>query len=251
MEMALRVLLVEDDRTQAKALRLLVQELGYQPVGWATSAPEALEMFAEAQPDLVLLDIGLAGPQDGVELAHALNARRAVPLIFLTSADDRTTFERAKAAGPFAFLIKPYDTDALARAIELAVLHYARVQGTAASLPDGLQGGAALVPGALYVRENNRLLKIHFDELHWLQSDDSHVHFHTSTRKYTVRISLRELEEKLPAHQFVVVRRGVMARIASIETVDLKEGLVWVQGQGLPIGRTHREELLQRLNLAG
>lgn len=246
----LRFLAVEDDKLQARALRQLVQDLGYEMAGIADSADEAVAMFDDLEPDLVLLDIRLRGDADGVDLALRLNQRRAVPLIFLTSSHDRSTFERAKAAGPFAFLTKPYDEDALARAIELAVQHYAVAQGgpaTANPLPDG----AALVPGALYVRENNRLLKVHFDDILWLEADDSYVHLHAVARKYTVRVSLRELEEKLPPNRFVRVRRGMLVQAACIESVDLKENQVWVRGHSLAIGRTCREELLKRLNLVG
>ncbi len=252
MKAALRVLLVEDDRLQAKALRLLVQELGYEPVGVAATAPEAETMFEELQPDLVLLDIQLRGTADGIDVARSLNRKRAVPLIFLTSDDSGPTFERAVAAGPYAFLIKPYDAPVLARAIELAVTQYARTFGSAETGEQLLgQGGAVLVPGALYVRENSRLYKVHFEELRWLEADDTYVHLHTLVRKHTVRVSLRELEGKLPPGNFVRIRRGTLVQAAAIGQIDLKENRLWVDGHELAIGRTYRDDLLARLRLVG
>jgi len=66
----LRILAVEDDPVQAMSISLLIQTLGYELVGVAASAPAALQCFDAEQPDLVLLDINIAGPADGIALAH-------------------------------------------------------------------------------------------------------------------------------------------------------------------------------------
>ena len=244
----LRLLTVEDDPVQARVLRHHVRQLGYEVVGTADSAAEAEGMFRELEPDLVLLDIHIKGPVDGVTLALRLLDIHPVPLIFMTSDHDRSTYERALAAGPFAFLEKPYADAELTKALELAVAHHARQQGGAtAELPDG----GALVPGALYVRENNRLLKVHYDDVLWVEADDSHVHLHTGSRKYTVRVSLRELEGKLPGGRFLRVRRNALVQLTRIENVDLRANTVWVGGHEVPVGGTYRDELLGRLNQVG
>jgi DNA-binding LytR/AlgR family response regulator len=240
----IRILAVEDDRIQARLLRHQVQQVGYELVGVAASAAEAEARFVETDPDMVVLDIHLQGPVDGVEVALRLRKIRPVPLIFLTSDTLRSTFERALAAGPFAFLTKPYDEALFLRALEVAVANFAQQQqGTTAELANG----GAVVPGALYVRENNRLLKVHFEDMQWVEADDSYIHLHTAARKYTVKISLREFETKLPPDRFLRVRRNALVQLAHIEKVDLSANVVWVQGVAVPVGVTYREELLRRL----
>jgi len=246
----LRILAVEDNPIQARALRLLLAELGYDLVGVAASAPAARQQFEELGPDLLLLDIRLKGEEDGIDLALQLNAERPVPLIFVTSMQDRTTFERARAAGPFAFLAKPYEAAVLGRAIELAVVNFARTQGAA---PDATpQEGGLLVRDSLFLRENNHLVRVPYASLLWVQADDSYCHLHTrSGRKHTLKVSLRELESRLPAGRFVRVRRGVVVQAESIEDIDLGKNQLTVGGQTVGIGRTYREELLRGLNLIG
>ena len=131
----LRILAVEDNPLLARALRPIVQELGYELLPVAADADEAIRFFDQHTPDLVLLDVRLRGGIDGIEVGHMLNAKRPVPLIFVTSFQDRETFERAKAAGAFAFLTKPYDALVLERAIELAVQHFAREQQPKSAAP--------------------------------------------------------------------------------------------------------------------
>ena len=77
-------------------------------VSTAASAAEARALFEELGPDLVLLDIRLQGHEDGIALALDLNARRPVPLIFVSSMQDRATFERARAAQR-AWAALPYE----------------------------------------------------------------------------------------------------------------------------------------------
>ena len=240
----LRLLAVEDDTMQARVLRHQLHQLGYELVGVAASAPEAESMFADAQPDILLLDIHLKGAVDGVDLALKLLQHRAVPLIFLTSDESRSTYERALTAGPFAFLTKPYAEATLARALELAVAHFARAAGGAsASMADG----SALVPGAFYVRENYRLVKVYYDDVLWLESDDVYVNIHTPNHKYVIRISLRELESKLPPNRFLRVRRNALVQLACIDQVDLRANVVWVRGLAVPVGGTYRDDLIRHL----
>ena len=240
----LRLLAVEDDPFQARLLRHQVQQLGYELVGVAATAAEAQAMFADQQPDILLFDIHLKGPVDGVELALLLLQQRAVPLIFLTSDETRTTYERALTAGPFAFLLKPYDETQLARALEMAVAHFARFTGgTTATMADG----SAMVPDAFYVRQNYQLVKVYYDDVLWLESDDVYVSIHTVSHKYAVRTSLRQLEDKLPPNRFVRVRRNALVQLAAIDQVDLRTNVVRQRGVDVPVGGTYRDELLRHL----
>lgn len=241
---ALRLLAVEDDILQARMLRHQVQQLGYELVGVAATAAEALAMFADLQPDILLLDIHLKGEVDGVELALQLQRQRSVPLIFLTSDESRSTYERALMAGPFSFLNKPYAEEQLTRALELAVAHFARAAGGATAT---MIDGSAMVPDAFYVRQNYQLVKVYYDDVLWLESDDVYVNIHTVSHKYAVRSSLRQLEEKLPPNRFVRVRRNALVQLAAIDQVDLRANVVRLRGVEVAVGGTYRDELLKHL----
>lgn len=241
----IRVLVVEDDPVQALSMQLTMRSLGYELAGTAPTAAEALQRFREEQPDVVLLDINLAGQRDGIELAHELVQLRPVPLIFLTAYPDQDTFERARQVGPFAFMGKPYNGPLLGHTIELALQHFA----TALGLPPGATGDAlpdgAVLLGGVFVREGSRLLKVRFLDLLVAEADNSYLHLHTRGRKYTVRSSLRELEEKLPTPQFVRTHRSCLVQVAHIDAYDYHS--VSIGGQSWPLGRVYRDEVMARL----
>ena len=243
---ALRILAVEDDPMQVFSLTVLLRGLGYALVGAVPTAEEALRCFAETQPDVVLLDINLAGPCDGIELAHALVAQRPVPLIFLTAYPDQDTFERARQVGPFAFLGKPYNGPLLGHTIELAMQHFATAQGV---LPDGSGGVAdgAVLLGGVFVRAAGRLHKVPFAGLLVAEADNSYTHLHTVGHKFTLRSSLQALEAALPAGAFVRIHRRYLVQAAAVTAFD--PHTVSVGDRRLPLGRAFREAVRAQLLL--
>lgn len=118
---SVRVLVVEDGTVSAQALLFQLQRLGHEVVGIFPSGEEAVGSVCSLRPDVVLIDIGLAGQIDGVETAEQISVIYDVPVVYLTSTSDDATFQRAKITNPFAWLSKPTTSDDLHRAICMAL----------------------------------------------------------------------------------------------------------------------------------
>ncbi len=116
-----RLLIIEDEGIIAADLEGTLARFGYQVVGVAGDAPEALQLAASAHPELALVDIRLRGPLDGVEVARRLGADLGLPCLFLTSHSDARTLDRAKAVGAYGFVLKPWNERELVTAIEVAL----------------------------------------------------------------------------------------------------------------------------------
>ena len=117
---ATRIFIVEDEAVTAADLHDELLAQGYEVAGIADTAQAAVRGIEETRPDLVLMDISLAGYVDGVLVASALRGA-GVPVIFLTAHYDRKTIERAKAATPVGYLIKPFAPHQLAVTIEIGL----------------------------------------------------------------------------------------------------------------------------------
>jgi CheY-like chemotaxis protein len=76
-------------------------------VAIAISADEALNIASSERPDVVLMDIRLAGPRDGIDAAQEIYSRLGIGSIFVTANTDPETRTRAQAIKPIAFLEKP------------------------------------------------------------------------------------------------------------------------------------------------
>ena len=116
-----RILVVEDENVVAADIQECVDELGYSVVGTAASALEALRTAVNTEPDLVLMDIKLRGPIDGVEAAEQLHDRLGIPVVYLTAYADTEILSRAKKTPPAGYVLKPFDGRALRSAIEIAL----------------------------------------------------------------------------------------------------------------------------------
>ncbi len=115
------MLIVEDEVIVAADLARKLGRLGYMVCGSTTSGEDALALVREHRPDLVLMDISLAGEMDGVEAAEHIRRECDVPVIYLTAHADCTTLDRAKRTEPFGYIIKSFDERELESHIEMAL----------------------------------------------------------------------------------------------------------------------------------
>ncbi|MCI0627922.1 MAG: response regulator [Acidobacteria bacterium] len=115
------ILVVEDEAIVAADLVARLRRLRYGVPAVVSSGEEALEQVPKTNPSLVLMDIKLAGELDGIEAARRIQTQFAIPVIYVTAHSDEATLARAKATGPYGYLIKPFDMDELRTTIEVAL----------------------------------------------------------------------------------------------------------------------------------
>jgi CheY-like chemotaxis protein len=102
-----RVLIVEDEFFISLDTQDLLEGLGHDVVGIAVTAEEAVEIADRERPDVVLMDIRLLGPRDGISAAAEIRASFGIGSIFVTANTDAETQARALATKPLGFLAKP------------------------------------------------------------------------------------------------------------------------------------------------
>ena len=122
-----RILVVEDEAIVARDIVRQLERFGHHVVADTPRGEEAVELATKLLPDLVLMDIQLAGPMDGIDAAQAIRHNSAIPVVFLTAFATDNVLQRAKQASPFGYLVKPFDPQQLETAIEIA-LHQHEVE---------------------------------------------------------------------------------------------------------------------------
>jgi DNA-binding NarL/FixJ family response regulator len=103
-----RILVVEDDFFVALDVEHWMREAGYEVVGIAASADDAIALARDTRPDLAIVDIRILGPKDGVETAIDLYSQFGVRSVFASAQSDTLTRKRAQPAQPLGWLSKPY-----------------------------------------------------------------------------------------------------------------------------------------------
>ncbi len=121
----LRILIVENEGLVGCDMAAFLSDLGYRVVGTCTSSDDAIRLFDDLRPDLVLMDVHIEGSTDGIETARLLQQRGPVAIVYVTACADLETVNRARETHPQGYLLKPFSNDELRLTVEVAA---ARVQ---------------------------------------------------------------------------------------------------------------------------
>jgi len=119
-----RILVVEDERIIAMTLEHMLEELGYTVPGLTDRGEAAVEQVHALKPDLVLMDIHLAGRMDGIETAAVIRERYRVPVVFLTAFAEDETLSRAQGTLPYGYIVKPCEARDLHATIQMALTRH-------------------------------------------------------------------------------------------------------------------------------
>lgn len=116
-----KILVVEDEQIVALDAEASLDALGYETVGIAVTGTEALQLIAERCPDLVLMDIQLPGSIDGITAADEIRRRWQIPVVFVTAYASAEVLARAKTAGAYGYVTKPFKAKDLNATVEIAL----------------------------------------------------------------------------------------------------------------------------------
>ena len=115
------ILIVEDEAIIAQDLSQQLTRLGYEVLGITDTGEKAVVLAKERRPGVVLMDIRLKGPMDGIQAAERIGRAAKVPVIYLTAHSDDATLQRAKLTGPLGYILKPFEERELETQIEIAL----------------------------------------------------------------------------------------------------------------------------------
>lgn len=250
------VLLIEDDPILAMDLALRLTQLGYHVLGAVDTGTKALDIYRKHTVNLTLLGIGVSGVGDGIEIADQLQQIRRSPFVFLTSATDTPTLDRARKVGPAAYIAQPFNDLTLQLAIDLAL------QNASARLPDQrsmllvdpspeslAESGETLLylNNVVFIKQNYRFVKFYLSDILYIHSEGNYTDIFTTLKKYTIRLVLNKVLEKLQSPDIVRNHRSYAVNLRKIQSFSDQE--INLGSLTLPIGRSFREAFVKRFSL--
>ncbi len=250
MSGSVKIMIVEDESIVAMDLAMRLQKAGYEVVGMADNSEDALMLFKDEAPDLVLMDINIIGQIDGIETAKLLKKIHDVPLIFLTAYSQSEYVNRAKEANPSAYLVKPFNSDSLYTSIEIAIHNFALLK-PAVSVEPAKQLSAEDVSrepllffnNYFFVKNNAQFTKIAVTDLLYVESDNNYINLITRDRKITLRITLQTFADTIRHQHLVRVHRSFIVNLQNIDGFNDEE--IKIGKSAIPIGRTYKDDFLK------
>ncbi len=242
----LSIYIIEDEELYANQLEILVEELDYQIAGIKENSDIARKEILDLRPDLLLVDIKINGSMNGIDLIKSIYREIRIPVIFITSFADQSTFERAKEVNPYAYLTKPFDAATLQRMIELAFNKlFVEIDE-----PNTNWSGDIAFRDAFFIKNRHKLEKVTYDDILYLDVEDRYSTIYTEKgKKYVLRMSMANVQNKLPQISFFRVHRKYSVNLRKVSSIDLQDNLLYLGELSVPISRLHKEELMEKLKL--
>ncbi|MBO0933416.1 response regulator [Fibrella aquatilis] len=256
MHTPVHILVIEDEAVLAMTLSDKLEAEGYTVVGVANNGAKALSLFMANPVDLILTDIQIKGPWDGIETVHQLMQQRPVPVIYLTAYADNETVGRAKQTYPAAYLSKPFDISSLRLAIDLAIHNFVQRNSpdvapadmattTSPTERDLVRDPILLVNDQLFLKQGYQFVKVNLADIVLLEADNIYTTFVTQVRKYALRLPLTSVLEKMPAKRFVRIHRSFAVNVSQVDTFSDHE--VTLGKHSVPMSKNFKDEFIHRL----
>lgn len=231
----IKIAIVEDEVIIASLLHKNLKKLGYHVVGSVVNYTEAIELLQENCPDIIFLDIQLSSKKDGIDLAEYIRKHYNMPIIFLTANSDKNTIERAKKINPEAFLIKPFTTENLFAAVEIALSNYNKSEGQ-----------KDIKTSSIIFKQGYELIKVPLNEIIFFESVLNYINVYTTEEKQiSIRSTISEMIKRLPADKFCRINRACIVNISFIE--EVQKNNILLQDLSLKLSAVYRQELLEKI----
>lgn len=243
-----KIMMVEDDMIIAADISMQLTKLGYEVTGINTRGEDALNMLGSNKPDIILMDIVLSGKMNGIETAQVILEKFQIPVIFLTSNSDDTTFQKAIKAKPYAFISKPFQKSDLERTIKLALQRIA-VEQESATENDHSEDHVSTMEDRLFIRHKNQLVKVLLTDILFAEADRNYCKIHTDNQTYLLSVPLRNIESQLPSSLFIRVHRSFVVNLKKVDTISEYHEFLTIQSHQVPIARRSKDEIIKRLKM--
>ncbi len=244
------ILIVEDESIVAKDIQHSLKKLGYTVVGMCSTGEDAIKVAEELKPDLVLMDIMLKGDMSGIEAAGQIREKLNIPIIYLTAYADESTLSKAKVSEPYGYIIKPFKEIDLHTSIEMAIYKHEKetdVKKERDFLYSIVENKES--KDIIFVKSNSRLVKVKTSDIFFVEALKDYVVINTNSARYTIHSTMKDIEKKLPASDFIRVHRSFIVRIDKIVAIEQPNLILEEDKKLIPIGGSYKDDLAKRLNM--
>lgn len=235
MNKKLKVLIVEDEHLAAEGLKSYVAEIDFlNLVAYCENALEANKILSEKPIDLIFLDIQM--PKiTGIEFLKSLSKP---PMVIFTTAYPNYALQGYEL-DVIDYLVKPYPFDRFLKAVNKAkdrfvLENYSHDKSSNNGEKD-----------YFFVKSEQKLEKVVVKEICYVEAMENYVIIHTDSQKIISLMTMKSMEEKLPANQFIRSHKSYIVNISKVESIE--GNCLNVKSKQLPISRQNKQEVLNRI----
>lgn len=229
--MTLSAVIVEDLQVAADYLTRCCEKSGLIQVrGHFPNVEEALQFLNQQSVDLLFLDVEMPGAT-GFELLDRLAYS---PKVILTTSKTEYAYN-AFEYNVSDFLKKPFTYQRFLESIQkiTSPTQESNINSTATD--------------HIFIKTDGKLIRLNNSDILFIESMGDYVKFVSADKKYITHNTIKNLEEKVNKQCFMKTHRSYIINVDKID--DIRENLLFIKGNEIPISKAHRSEVLKRLNI--
>ncbi|MEO1052499.1 MAG: LytTR family DNA-binding domain-containing protein [Bacteroidota bacterium] len=228
----IKCIIVDDDEMSIKILEALVRKTDVLDLqGSFTNSIEAASKLRDQEVDLIFLDMEMPN-MSGLDLIKTLDRK---PQIIIISSREKYAID-AFAYDVTDYLLKP-------------LMDYSRFLKAVLKVKDNLTKEAATKDNSnssVFIKVDSVLVNFDLTSILWVEAYGDYIKICTEDGKnHVVYSTLKNIEDKLPADDFIRIHRSYIVRLDKIKNIDLTN--LQVKDKILPISNTYKNNLLKRI----
>jgi two-component system LytT family response regulator len=240
-----KVLIVEDERLAAEAVRkLLERDPEVELAGTARDGVMAVSLIRRVKPDIAFLDVQI--PElDAFGVIKEIGVDN-MPVVVFVTAYDRYTLQ-AFEVHAVDYILKPFDADRFFAALRWAKRELRLKHSQTRRLTRLVDAVAREATRRLPIKSAGRVVFVDVDEIDYLEAAGNYVVLHAGGQEYRTRETMNVFEQRLAEAQFVRIHRSVIVnrkRVKELRPWFTGEYAVVMQcGKELTLTRSYRDRL--------
>jgi DNA-binding LytR/AlgR family response regulator len=228
----LNCIIIDDEPIARKGLKEYIGDVEFlQLQGEFENPLKAMDMIMEGKTDLLFLDIQMP-KMTGLDFLKNLPNP---PLVIFTTAYPQYAVEGFEL-NAVDYLLKPFSFERFWKAV---------MKARTVKESGGKQGVSNSEPDYFYIKSDNKLVKIDYEAILFVEALQNYVAVHTTDKKYITYLTFRSVEEHLPASRFVRTHKSYIVAANKIESIEGNE--IKIGAHRIPISRTEKEAVMEKL----
>jgi two-component system LytT family response regulator len=259
MTAKIKTIIVDDEPLARRNLRLLLERDPHiEIVDECRNGREAVKAINTLSPDLIFLDIQMP-EMDGFDVLTHVGPAHIQAIIFVTAFDQYAL--KAFDVHALDYLLKPFDDERFARALERAKSQIAareinQLSERLLALLEEREGSKReeRYLTRLMIKASSRMMLLKVDEIDFIEADGNYAKLHTGRKTHLLREKMNDLEGRLDPAKFVRIHRSIIVNLERIKEMHPHFNgdyvVVLEDGRQLRLSRTRREQLEARLRVS-
>ncbi len=228
----IKAIIVDDEPLAQNVILQFANDIpGLEIICTCDNALEASSKLKESQVDLMFLDVNM--PRlSGLELLKNLTNP---PLVILTTAYADYAMEGYEL-NILDYLKKPFSFERFFKAVQKAENQLALRQAHKDESDSDY----------IFIKANKKSIRVEFKSICYIEGLGDYIKIHLKDKHLVTNLSMKKMEELLPADQFFRTHKSYLIRLDQIQSIE--GNLVNVNGNKLPVGNNFRQEFQELIN---